>query len=90
MLKIQLHQEKFGAEIHCSGSFVLGLTPDQYKLIEVQKLMDETPNFLVAYKEMRFTVSEETARNLLNLGASLSIQNLSPEGVEKLKELIGC
>ena len=90
MLEFKIHQERYGAEIHCSGSFVLGLTSDQYKLLEVQKLMDDTPNFLAAYKEMRFTVSSETARDLLNLGASLNVRELSPEGVEVVKELLGC
>lgn len=89
MMEIQIHKEEFGAEIQCSGSFVLGLTPEQYELLEVQKLADGLPNFLVAYKEMRFTVSEETAKKLLRLGASLILYNLSAEEVDRVKALLG-
>lgn len=89
MLELKVHQSDIGAEIHCSGSFVLGLLPDQYELMEVQKIHDGTENFLVAYQNLRFTVSEETAKSLLKLGATLSISNLSFEDMKKLRSILG-
>lgn len=70
MVEIQINVENFGAELQCSGSFVLGLHLEQYKLLDVVKIPDGTKNFWVAYQNLRFTVSQETAEKLLRLGAT--------------------
>lgn len=69
MLKIQIHKENFGAEIHSSGSFVLGLTPEEYKKMILAKLT--TGEWQMQYEKLRATLSEASAEKLMALGATV-------------------
>ncbi len=69
MLEIQMHKEDFGAEILCSGSFVLGLTTGEYKKIILAKLT--TGEWQMQYEKLRATLSEASAEELVALGATV-------------------
>ena len=69
MLEIQMHKEDFGAEILCSGSFVLGLTLEEYKEMILAKLT--TGEWQMQYEKLRATLSEASAEELVALGATV-------------------
>ena len=69
MLEIQIHKEDFGAEIHCSGSFVLGLTQEEYKKMILAKLT--TGEWQMQYGKLRATLSEASAEKLVALGVTV-------------------
>lgn len=70
MVELDIAVGDIGASMIGRGSFVLGLSPEEYDHLQVIKIPDRTGNFWVAYQKMRFTVSTEIAEKLIELGAT--------------------
>jgi hypothetical protein len=69
MVKIEIVLENFGAKLTGEGSFVLGLTPEEYKKIILAKLI--TGEWQMQYEKLRATLSEASAEKLAALGATV-------------------